>query len=316
MLSYKSSSIKKHLKCAYYIAVFFGTVMLPFTSQAASSVSVIADSPCDTLYYESLSARAWLEAQREITQNQNIILKPDSVFQYTCFDGLMRELADAADNMLSETSHYGNPLNGGSFVDAINDLVNSTLVTYIGTNFGGSGGPSGSPTYNLLSGHSAALGINSNPATIPSSTTAPYSCDIMSRVWQAAKCINFVTNSTSDGFYTFGEYTADVIDKRHLPLTCTPITGNWAGNLAAALTSGPWTNDPMETYLELTEPDDCTGSTCECDGDPIPTGLTVITRQYPNGYDEHVCLQPGCRYRPATSGSGGSGGTSAGCYAN
>lgn len=302
---------KKNLKVmkVFYIAfVMFVSVVITKPSNAQS---VIADSPCDALYYETLSARAWLEAQREITQNQNIILKPDSVFQYTCFDRLVNELADASSNMLSETNFYGNPLASGSFENALNDLVNSTLVTYVGNNFGGSGGSGGS--YSLLSGHTSALGISHNPALVGSGTSSPYSCDIMSRVWQAAKCINFVTNSTTDGFYTFQEYSG-ALDKRHLPASCTPINGNWAGNLTVALTSGPWTNDAVNTYLSLTEPDDCTsGSACACDGEPIPTGLTVINEQSSTGYPEHICLQPGCRYRPATSGSGG---TAAGCYAN
>lgn len=275
------------------VAISCGSLLSTSPSKA---VSVIADSPCDTLYYESLSARAWLEAQREISQNQNIILKPDSVFQYTCFDGLMRELADAAGNMLSETNAYGGPLASGSFAGALNDLVNNSLITYVNNNYGGS-------TYNLLSGHTAALGMYHTPTTVSSGTNAPYSCDIMSRVWQAAKCINFVTNSASDGFYTFGEYASN-LDVRHLPNSCTPINGNWAGNLATALTSGPWTNDPVDTYLELTEPDDCTGVSCTCDGDPVPTGLTVINQQFPTGYAEHICLQPGCRYVPTGATSG------------
>ncbi|MGH1455226.1 MAG: hypothetical protein ACRBDI_00430 [Alphaproteobacteria bacterium] len=302
----KGCGIKKSL----YIGLF--ALVSVFTGNQANAVSVIADSPCDSLYYESLSARAWLEAQREITQNQNIILKPDSVFQYTCFDRLVYELADAATNMLSETTNYGNPLASGSFEDALNDLVNETLITYVGNSFGGSGGSGG--TYTLLSGHTAALGISHNPALISSGTSSAYSCDIMSRVWQAAKCINFVTNSATDGFYTFGEYAANVIDKRHLLGACTPITGNWTGNLAAALTTGPWTNDPVNTYLALTEPDSCTGgASCACTGNPIPTGLRVVNSANPTGYDEHICLQPGCRYKPATTGSSS---TSAGCYAN
>ncbi len=281
------------------LTVIFSSSLLPLPSKA---VSVIADSPCDTLYYETLSARAWLEAQREISQNQNIILKPDSVFQYTCFDGIMKELSDAASNMLSETTAYGNPLAVDSFENALDSLVVTSIQSYLGNNYGGVAPPVG---YNLLSGHTAALGIYHTPASNASSAS-PYSCDIMGRVWQAAKCINFVTNSTTDGFYTFGEYAAGTLDVRHLPnaLACTPINGNWTGNLATALTSGPWTNDPVDTYLELTEPDDCTGPSCNCDGDPVPTGLTVINQAFPSGYQEKICLQPGCRYVPTGMSTG------------
>lgn len=282
--------------CALSASTSFATSAPPPTAPAPPS-SVIADSPCDTLYYESLSARAWLEAQREISQNQNIILKPDSVFQYTCFNNMMRELNDASSNMLSGTSSFGGPLSGGSLASSLNNLVNNTLITYLENNYGGST----SSGYNLLSGHTAALGIYHNADTVTGSS--PYSCDIMGRVWQAAKCINFITNSESDGFYTFGEYAAN-LDVRHLPNMCTAINGSWAGNLATALTSGPWTNDPVDTYLELTQPDDCAGASCVCNGQPIPTGLTVINETYPGGFSEFICIQPGCRYVP-TSATGG-----------
>ncbi len=286
--------------CIFMLVMMSGSTMIATQSKA---VSIIADSPCDTLYYETLSARAWLEAQREISQNQNIILKPDSVFQYTCFDGLMRELADAGNNMLSETNSYGGPLSSGSFESALNNLVNNSLIQYIGNNFG----TSGAGGYNLLGGHTAGMGIYHDPSTVSSGSNSPYTCDIMGRVWQAAKCINFVSNSATDGFLTFGEYASGTLDVRHLPtvMACTPINGNWTGNLATALTSGPWTNDPVDTYLELTQPDDCTGASCTCDGDPVPTGLTVVSQAFPSGYDEKICLQPGCRYVPtgATTGN-------------
>ena len=72
-----------------------------------SALAQFAATPCDPDYYESLEARAWLEAQREITQNQNLIFKPDSVLEYTCFDNHLRELADHADEMFSETTRWG-----------------------------------------------------------------------------------------------------------------------------------------------------------------------------------------------------------------
>ncbi len=277
---------------------------------AANAATVIASTPCDALYYESLSARAWLEAQREITQNQNIILKPDSVFEYTCFDRLVRELADHADEMLSETSSYGSPLSSTSMDNALQNLVGTSLIAYINNNFGSksSGG------YNLLAGHTAGAGINHQPRAITNGT--PYSCDIMSRVWNAAKCINFVSNNTTDGFFSFAEY-ATAADKRVLPTACTPINTNWTNNLASALTSAPWANDPVQTYFTLTDPQDCSGTNCPCSGAPVPTGVRVVRSGYAlNDYEEFVCLQPGCRYHPGGSDplAVGLGAAAAGCY--
>ncbi len=279
----------------------FISLALVFMSPPVQAASVIADTPCDPQYYESLSARAWLEAQREITQNQNLILKPDSVLEYTCFDRLVRELADHADEMFSETSRYGNPLGNTSMDDALQALVGTSIMTYIDNNFGskGPGVPNG---YNLLSGHTAGAGINHVPLEI--TKTPSYSCDIMSRVWQAAKCINFVTNSNTDGFFTFTEYANSVTDKRVLPTqACTPIFANWSANLNVALTSGPWTNDPIVTYFNLTDPVDCgtAGGNCQCTGAPVPTGVTVVRTGYNvNEYPEMICIQPGCHYHPGT----------------
>ncbi len=278
----------------------------------SNAATVIATTPCDSLYYESLSARAWLEAQREITQNQNIILKPDSVFEYTCFDRLVRELAVQGVNMLSETTAFGSPLSSTSLDNALQNLVGVSLIAYIDNNFGSKSGAGG---YNLLAGHPAAAGINSVPAAVTGG--AAYSCDIMKRVWNAAKCINFISNNTTDGFFTFAEYANSVTDKRVLPTTCTSIQTNWQANLASALTSGPWSNDPVQTYIALTTPVNCTGANCPCTGSsPIPTGVEVYRSGYnTNTYQEYVCLQPGCRYHPGGDPlvSGGSN-VAAGCY--
>lgn len=278
-------------------------------SKPADAASTIADTPCDSLYYESLSARAWLEAQREISQNQNFILKPDSVFEYTCFDLFLHELADHARNMLSETMQFGDPLGATSMDNALQNLVISSLTNYINTNFNAA---------NLLAGHSAMLGIATGapPGAIdhtPQALGSPqaYSCNIMRGVWHAAKCMNFISYPQYDGFFTFQEYTTSA-DPRHLPtaLACTPVNLQYGTNLTAALTTGPWSNDPVQTYLGMTGPEPfgggapagtCTGD-CPCTGAPIPTGITVTSMNGQNGesgtYEEHVCLQAGCRYHP------------------
>lgn len=268
---------------------------IPHQTHAESS---IADSPCDPDYYKSLSARAWLEAQREITQNQNLILKPDSVFEYTCFDRLVRELADHDDNMLTGTSDYGTPLDAQSLDNSLQDLVGASLIKYIDNNFGSK---SSGEAYNMLYGHKAASGINHKPKSI--TTSGDYNCDVMKRVWKAAKCINFVAYSDYDGFYTFTEYADAGEDKRHLPNSdqaCTAIQSSWSDNLSAGLTSGPWANDPLKTYFSLTDADS------SCGGTPIPTGVTVLLNDGED-YEEHFCLQPGCHYATTKAGDSTTG---------
>lgn len=273
---------KTPLKKSFLILPMLCLAFSLFSNTSAFAVSVIADTPCDALYYESLSSRAWLEAQREITQNQNLILKPDSVFEYTCFNRLVSELAaHGTSGMMG-----GPPLQG-----ALSSVVGASLSSYISNNYS---------VGNLLGGHPAAAGVDHNETTI--STGLAYTCDIMDRVWKAAKCINFISTPLSDGFFTFQEYTTHVLDKRPLPSACMPITTNWTANLATALTTGPWTNDPVQTYFAETEPQATCAGNCPCDGDPIPTGITVIRPELtPLSYEEHICLQPGCRYHPGGS---------------
>ncbi len=289
----------------------FLAVFLTPSLGGLKAASIIADTPCDNLYYETLSSRAWLEAQREITQNQNLILKPDSVFEYTCFDLLLSELADHASSLLSETTSFGSGLGTNSMDQALQLLIGNSLIAYINNNYGSK--DTLGLSYNLLGGHPAAVGIAHAPRTIRGSNS--YSCDIMARVWQAAKCINFASNEDTDGFYSFENYALS-LDKRILPSLCLPATTAWNTNLATALTSGPWTNDPVQTYFSMTNAQNCSGGTCACTGDPIPTGLMVTRSGYPgaNSYAEHVCLQPGCRYHPGGALNSGGSTASAGCY--
>ena len=53
---------------------------------------------CDPEFWDVLTNRAWEEGQREISQNQNLIARPDSVLSMTCFDSSLNHLAWYADN--------------------------------------------------------------------------------------------------------------------------------------------------------------------------------------------------------------------------
>lgn len=274
----------------YYSFFFALCALVLVLSKGGFAASGIPDSPCDPKYYESLSARAWLEAEREITQNQNLILKPDSVLEYTCFDLFLRELAQHAQNMFSETSS----LCCTSMDNALDDLIGDSLINYINANYElkTSGG-----SYDLLGGHPAGMGIDHTPSHI---TGGAYSCSIMRRVWQAAKCINMISNPMHDGFYTFEEYkSAPFGDNRYLPEACPSVAGTFSANLGVALQSPPWADDPVDTFLDRIHPSACAIST------PIPTGIVVNRPAVaPKIYNEHVCITPGCRYVPVVSGVG------------
>lgn len=254
----------------------------------AGAPPAIASTPCDSLYYQTLSARAWLEAQREITQNQNLILKPDSVLEYTCFDMFLEELADHADEMFSETSQFGSPLSTTSMDNALERLVGTSLRNFVTTNFG---------YYDMLGGHAAGQTITHTMANPINGGT--YTCDMMTRVWQAAKCINFASNPAEDGFYTFQQYSTQP-DKRYLPTRCAGPLAAWNANLTTALNTPPWAPDPMQTYLPFIDPNNCVVG--NANNIAIPTGVVVNrTSVAPTTYNEHVCIIPGCRYVPANN---------------
>jgi hypothetical protein len=110
------------------------TCALTFPIHAfGQSAPAPAASSCDPAYYDTLQSRAWLEAQREITQNQNLIFKPDSVLQYTCFDkhlGAVKKAIEGADasayypSSIAVANNDSGDVNVGSFVgDVLQSLV-------------------------------------------------------------------------------------------------------------------------------------------------------------------------------------------------
>lgn len=239
-----------------------------------------------------MESRAWLEAQREITQNQNLIFKPDSVLSYTCFHRYLYELADHADEMFSETTRWGsNVLGGGQdqhMNNALEGLVVNALQTYIQSNFISPG------DQRLLGGRSSTVSPTI-PANIPNGLS--YDCDVMQTIWMEAKCYNFM-EEPNDGFFTFQQYAADATGKRMFPTPCTAEpTGVYTTSIATAgldpATGPPWPRDDTFTYLERMDAASC-GTY-----DPIATGV-IVTRpsQTPQVYFEGVCLQPGCHYMP------------------
>ena len=98
---------------------FLLTVLFVFSGMAttyAASVPITVDNnlgglipgternTCDPDFMEVLENRAWESAQREITQNANLIARPDSVLSVMCFDSWLDDLAD-----YSESNFPGDP---------------------------------------------------------------------------------------------------------------------------------------------------------------------------------------------------------------
>lgn len=262
----------------------FGVIcaLSAFLINAPDTCAQIADSACDAEYFKSLESRAWLEAQREITQNQNLIFKPDSVLAYTCFDQFANVLANMQSwQGFSETSRWGaviSPLTT-AMDEALNGLVAPSLISYLQSNFS-----------------NAYLGGRGDPSYTPSNISGgAYNCTEMNKVWQTAKCYNFQT-LPQDGFFTFEEHALE--DKRLLPSACTnPTVWNTQiqqAGLKPDSAPGGWPFDKVQVYFDQLDPAQCASSV------PIPTGVTVTSRNLglPETYAEKVCIIPGCFFNP------------------
>lgn len=275
---------------------------------AGTALAGIAASPCDPEYYNSLKSRAWLEAQREITQNQNIIVKPDSVLEYMCFDGFLNVMANmnapGANTLFSESTRWPAPgqLGSTSMDTALTRLISNALGQYISGNF----------AHNFLGDRSTR---NHTPAgSVSGSAGTSFVCNNMRDIWAEAKCMDFIPDTNADGvpdfgdgFYTFEDYRA-APDKRARP-TATPCataslfggTGRWTTEFNRATTNADttWAEDNLRVFFDLLDPANCTTAL------QVATGVTVVRAQNtPATYREKICVAPGCHYTPTAINAG------------
>lgn len=266
-----------------------------------------APSSCDAEYYDTLRSQAWMQAQREITQNQNLIFKPDSVLEYTCFDQHLMLLASEARNMFSENPRWGTS-GIGSMATSLANLSGRAFVSYLLANFEMSAGGE----YDLLGGRLDGLDYPAgdfDAAQIAGDIADAavsghdYNCDIMNQVWMEAKCWDFIADEDHDGFFSLADYAGFDSDRRFLPAVCEPYVTQtqWEESYAMVRSTDvdetPWVEDPLLTYLDRLAPETCAAAV------PISTGLLVRT---PNGeeFPERVCIPAGCNYTPPANGTG------------
>lgn len=232
--------------------------------------SAIADSSCDCSYWESLESRAWLEAEREISQNQNLIFKPDSVLQYTCFSGQLDITAGPIARLFSDQALGVS--RGGAMRAALGASVRAALTAYVTANF----------NHNSLGGRGGQSGL----------------CMVMGAVWQEAKCYNFMTRA-ADGFLMFEEHQSTEV--RQLPRPCTPDS-RWGDQLTRAFNHSGWfqqnfVRPSSQAYQAIYNgllPGQCGGQENQ-QGGYIPTGVTVqgMGRET---YADGFCTNPGCTF--------------------
>lgn len=282
-----------------------GVVSRPVTSPTTNPGTAGEQTSCDPEYMDALEARAWLEAQREITQNQNLIFKPDSVLEYTCFDNFLRTIAGA--EMFSESGCCGGPPRPNTMDAALTQVVGTALSAYLTENF----------PHSFLGGR-AGVDYQANPAI----GGGAYTCGSMRIAWEAAKNMQFFDQVTIDAFFDFPWYANN--DPRQFPPefapgTPHPETGasigvafNGQQDLYTLTGENPWPfdqnpyeEDPVVTHLDLILPVGV-GPAEGC-APPRPTGVCVM-RQNMAPYMDAVCPNPGCHYEAPGSGGGGGGG--------
>ncbi len=276
------------------LTVILGLGVISIQSSTPACAQRFAPDSCDPQYYESLESRAWMEAQREITQNQNLIFKADSVLEYTCFDRSLNYIAGAIQTqpMFSMSPRWGGPAGD---IGAALDPIAGTAAAYDVANF----------NHDLLGGRKLDDEYEIADEVSPSMN---YSCNTMNRVWEVSRCMNLVDNAAEDGFFDFANYWGNP-DKRFLPERCPAIAPplfEEENALATADDETPWEEDQVLTYFNLVYPQ---GGGCGGAESALQTGLTVTrSTEDPKIYPEFICVVPGCFYSPQ-----GTPGQAAGC---
>lgn len=252
------SRVMKTMSKLCFSAIFLLSLAAAHPAMAQASAPT---SPCDPEYYKSLKARAWMEAQREISQNQNFIFKPDSVLEYSCFNKFVGVLAKDSKTMFSENGANA-PQPG--LAALLTKTVGDPLKTYNTKNF-----PNKS-----LNGRAKADKDDST-------TIAPgeYNCDAMAKLWQEAQCMDFMNDPEQDGFFSFAEYAAG--DKRKKPSACTGPGAAWNTNIEAAKSK----KSDVTTFFDQVD---------KCDGDSKVINIGILMT---NGEQQKFCVPPGCIFK-------------------
>ena len=206
---------------------------------------------CNPQAMDMLEARAWAEAQREMTQNETLISKPDSVLQYNCFDSALDVLAKAAEGkyLFSELAKHpymgtfqflekihmqielmngqvaglldpagteGLDMNSVLGMIVLDSLVKNVSLSSVG-NFCRRYYIDNNFDYNYLGGRSSS---NYSMSTKVHDHT--YSCGVMQKVWQVSMCNNAMRFS-ADEFRTLQDYAdkeKSNNDYREFPKKC------------------------------------------------------------------------------------------------
>lgn len=188
------------------------------------------DGACDGNFMNQIYSQAWMESSREILMSEQIIHKPDSVLEYTCFDQFVSIAAHHIGPIFTETTEWeprdiwlwtgdDPPGNVGItisvvFPDNTLDLVLDSFLTksiedYIASNFD-----------HTFLGEATTIDNNIDSSGVDGSGylgSGVYDCSHMQTVWNIAQCIDF---GEDDRFRTFEQLIYG--DPRTIPKECSP----------------------------------------------------------------------------------------------
>ncbi len=192
------------------------------------------ETACDANFMNQIYANAHMQASREVIMAQQLIHKPDSVLEYTCFDNRIKATANHAGKPFSEDDTLfverqvclssddqaftdGTPptcpvdttlaaVSGTIDLSALlQDFLMDNLQTYVDSNFS-----------HTFMGEAISID-NDMDYNIPDDDNYSYECTHMSTIWNIAKCVDF---GEDDRFRSFNHLVN--FDPRTIPVACSP----------------------------------------------------------------------------------------------
>ncbi len=289
--------------------VMAGVFIAVLTIQGVpKACATIAPSTCDTRIWQQMSDRASLQMQREITQNQSLIYKADSILQYVCFTRMAGHAAERIGTAFTHTTYFGDTIidygspYGMDFI--LNRVVADSMQNYIQANY----------NHAYLGGRGRDLQPALDAPDVSTVSRGVYSCGEMGRVWATAKCINFMHNDAfadRDGFFPFRTIPAfngapsitgynGMADPRHWPTQCTSLPDNWWATTANNSENRndsryPYTQPNAQVFQQVRVRIQPATTAGQCTG-VVRTGRRILTSLAANAQtiQEIACINPGC----------------------
>ncbi len=210
-----------------------------------TNVSGATTSACDGNFMNQIYSRAFMEANREVIMSEQIIHKPDSVLEYTCFDQFINIAAHNAGSF-SESRYWESmeiPLWTGGWDTTNNGVAPDHSTTTTINDTGADDGIENQDEYSVFGserldkvledflfdvlqdyvdnnfghtflGEATTIDNDIDTSAIGANT---YNCTHMSTIWEISKCLDF---GEDDRFRSF-EHLVNA-DPRSIPAECSP----------------------------------------------------------------------------------------------